>query len=116
MFTRLVPTKTTGRLWIDKYRLVIPDNEISIVGRAGDPAQARPDVDLSRFGAHEKGVSRRHVQIRRKADAFWVMDLKSNNGTVLNGARLESLTEYPLRDGDELKLGNFVLFVELTAI
>ena len=54
-----------------------------------------------------QAVSRRHAQIYCEDDSFFVEDLGSVNGTYLNGNRLKTST--PLADGDQLKIGDFVL-------
>lgn len=46
--------------------------------------------------------SRRHCQVERAADTFWVRDLGSRNGTKLNRQRVNRA---PLHDGDEIKVG-----------
>ena len=52
------------------------------------------------------GVSRYHSEIITK-DGFYVLrDLKSNNGTFVNGKRIES---YNLNDGDEISIGKFTI-------
>lgn len=52
------------------------------------------------------GVSRYHSEIVTK-DGFYVLrDLKSNNGTFVNGKRIES---YNLNDGDEISIGKFTI-------
>jgi hypothetical protein len=77
-------------------------------GVAGD---AEPDIDLSPFGADEMGVSRRHVKIQYKSPLFYVTDLGSSNGTWLNGRRLVPNSGRPLRNGDELRLGQLKMSV-----
>jgi len=47
-------------------------------------------------------VSRQHVAVTLREDGYWVEDLRSRNGTSLNGRRLE--TAAPLSDGDELQI------------
>jgi sigma-B regulation protein RsbU (phosphoserine phosphatase) len=47
-------------------------------------------------------LSRRHAEIQRRADGFYLVDLKSKNGTQLNGARI---AEQRLAEGDEIVLG-----------
>lgn len=47
-------------------------------------------------------VSARHARIERKDDSFVVRDLRSRNGTYVNGARV---FEAWLRDGDVLQIG-----------
>lgn len=52
------------------------------------------------------GVSRYHSEIIRK-DGFNILrDLRSNNGTYVNGKRIDS---YNLNDGDEISIGKFTL-------
>lgn len=91
---------------IEGTDLTLPIGENVVVGRATNiPGQAQPDVDLSDFGAEEKGVSRCHVRIRYRDILTYVMDLDSSNGTLLNGRRLMPQNERLLRSGDELQLG-----------
>jgi hypothetical protein len=47
-------------------------------------------------------VSSFHARIDKARDGFVVVDLKSRNGTFLNGKRVESA---PLKTGDEIRLG-----------
>ena len=53
------------------------------------------------------GVSRYHAEILRKDDGFYVLrDLRSNNGTYVNGRRVDA---HNLNDGDEISIGKFTL-------
>ena len=50
-------------------------------------------------------VSRRHLQIRGEGDGrFVLLDMKSANGTWLNGRQIE--VEIELVDNDEISVGN----------
>jgi hypothetical protein len=51
-------------------------------------------------------VSRHHVQLRYKNRRFWITDLGSTNGTLVNGERI---SETALRDGDVISLGGLEL-------
>jgi pSer/pThr/pTyr-binding forkhead associated (FHA) protein len=82
------------------------------VGRAS-PDQSGQDVDLSEFYGQDAGVSRSHLKIRVGADGVFVQDLVSKNETVQNGYRLMPQQWYPLRDGDELRLGAIILSVSI---
>jgi predicted component of type VI protein secretion system len=64
-----------------------------------------PDVDLTPFGAIERGVSRRHLRIRCPDYLLYVTDLGSRNGTWLNGHIILPGAERLLRSGDTLQLG-----------
>lgn len=54
-------------------------------------------------------VSREHAQIRYKARRFWVSDLRSTNGTFING---DPVQEQELRHGDIVSLGGLELRFE----
>jgi pSer/pThr/pTyr-binding forkhead associated (FHA) protein len=56
----------------------------------------------------ERPVSRQHLRIWRKEQKFYVEDLKSKNGTHLNGMPLTGVQE--LRDGDEIQVALSVKF------
>ncbi len=55
-------------------------------------------------------ISRQHAAIERRNEQYFVCDLGSANGTYLNDRRIESA---PLRDGDRIRLGNYLLTVSL---
>jgi hypothetical protein len=48
-------------------------------------------------------VSRRHAEIRQEGATYWLVDLDSMNGTVVNGKRVE---RERLHDGDRIVLGS----------
>ncbi len=88
-----------------------PKGEV-ILGRRDPATGTTPDVDLTPFAGYRMGVSRRHAAIRQGDDnTLNVWDLGSSNGTFLNGQRLNAHRPYPLRDGDELRLGQMVIRV-----
>lgn len=91
-------------------RFVLRGKSEYTVGRIGADRGA-PDVDLADVYGFEAGVSREHVLIQVRPDGVFVQDLESRNETVQNGYRLLPQQWYPLRDGDELKLGALTLFV-----
>ena len=59
----------------------------------------------------DRRVSRRHAEIRTQDGEWIIRDLRSRNGTTLNG---KSITESVLRTGDQIKIGGcaFVFLVE----
>ena len=83
------------------------------VGRADSSGTYKPDIDLGPYGGESKGVSRRHLILHADDDALFVTDLKSGNGTMLNGMRLESEKPYVLKYEDELQLGHLILGVKV---
>jgi len=54
-------------------------------------------------------VSRRHCAITKKDDALWVEDLRSRNGTFVNGLKLTEPKQ--LADGDLVRVGSLELKV-----
>lgn len=95
----------------DGQYVTLPQADVVIVGR-GSSSDPESRVDLSPYGAHEKGVSRRHIKIMRKNTLIYVADLASDNGTLLNGRRLMPNIERLLRAGDELQLGHLTFHVK----
>jgi serine phosphatase RsbU (regulator of sigma subunit) len=56
-------------------------------------------------------ISRHHAQILESHGSYYLEDLRSRNGTQLNGETLEKREE--LRDGDQVRLCDIVLMLEL---
>ena len=54
-------------------------------------------------------ISRHHVQISYYNDAYWVSDLKSTNGTYVNGKRVQ---KHQLTDKDVIALGHHRLIFQ----
>ena len=84
-----------------------------IIGRsAGAITSATEDfLDLSPMGGYARGISRRHVVIRRAESGYELMDLGSVNGTWLNEARLVPHKYHPIASGAHLRLGSMRLVV-----
>jgi len=83
----------------------------TVLGRADATGPQKPDLDLTPYGALEKGVSRIHAAIYRSEDTLTLVDMGSANGTHLNGQRLVPDQPRILRDGDEIRLGKLVAHV-----
>lgn len=58
----------------------------------------------------EAFVSSEHALIQAYHDQYWLSDLSSTNGTLLNGGRIED--ETLLKTGDEIKIGSVILRFE----
>ncbi len=65
----------------------------------------QPDLDLTPYGGHERGISRAHARLHMSDGAVYVTDLYSANGTFIGHQRLEPEKPHRLFDGDELVLG-----------
>ena len=93
--------------------LSVPNLPELIVGRSDPQSNSYPDVDLGPYGGLDLGVSRRHFRMSRAGDQFYVEDLNSVNGTVVNGQRIPSHNLHPMRSGDQIALGKMELRFEL---
>ena len=60
----------------------------------------------------EPTLSRAHVAVGYDGGGFFLQDLRSTNGTLLNGERRDRA---PLHDGDEIQIGRMHLLVRLPA-
>jgi pSer/pThr/pTyr-binding forkhead associated (FHA) protein len=83
------------------------------LGRLDASRAVFPDVDLMSEDGIEKGVSRLHARISRQGQEVFIEDLRSLNGTYLNGHHLVPEMPYPLKDGDQVQVGKLVLTVNL---
>ena len=61
-------------------------------------------------------ISTRHAEIRSVQDQFVLEDVGSTNGSELNGERLEAGNTYPLVQGDEIGIGQYVFVFHLVAM
>lgn len=89
--------------------LRLPPKRALILGRDDPAASDRPDIDLIPYGGFQLGISRRHAALEISGKRLMISDLKSSNGTFLNGERLDPHEPYQVRDGDEVRLGNMHL-------
>lgn len=92
-------------------RVVIPKNGEITLGRSDPRTRTRVDLDLTPYGALDRGVSREHVRMHIADGKLYVTDLGSTNGTFLANVRLDANTPTALRKGDELLLGRLPIQV-----
>ena len=88
------------------YRLNYQDGDTpqSYTFTAGDVVIGRsPDCQIV---LKDFGISRTHARITVSDDGVRIADLKSKNGTQVNGV---PVVEAPLKDGDKILLGKFLL-------
>src|SRR5262249_25704202 len=81
----------------------VPGRDAELVRLDGDgpfPLGRAPD---NKIVVNDSAVSRKHAEIVRRGDTYWVKDLKSKNGTKLNGALIRHPA--PLRVGDRIAIG-----------
>jgi len=75
------------------------------LGRVAKGQPILPDFDLTDYDAFAKGVSRLHATIKVGAKRIVIMDLRSANGTRVNGKKIVPNVEHPLKHGDVIALG-----------
>jgi pSer/pThr/pTyr-binding forkhead associated (FHA) protein len=80
-----------------------------VLGRGG--SSNMPDIDLLTDQGVLLGVSRKHAVIRRTSDGYYLSDLNSTNGSWLNGKMLVPDQPYRLHSGDQVRLGQLLLFI-----
>jgi len=90
--------------------VVIPAGKTeAVMGRQDPQSSAFPDVDLDKYDAINKGVSRRHCKLSFQGGIVYVEDLNSVNHTFLRQQQLTPGQKYALNDGDEIVLGKLRL-------
>ncbi len=94
------------------HRVKVPLKPEIRVGRADTDSDVFPEIDLTPYGALDKGVSRLHVKIVHHDDnTLTIEDTGSVNGTFLNGRRIDPYQAVLIESGDVLQLGTLVLQV-----
>ncbi|HVK67133.1 MAG TPA: FHA domain-containing protein, partial [Polyangium sp.] len=78
----------------------------------------RAEINVGRVQGNDlmlpKGnVSKRHARLVLRDGRFIVSDLKSTNGTYVNGRKIGQPTI--VREGDKIYIGDFVLRIEMQA-
>lgn len=99
------------------YRAKAPDEPVAAVLTVDGRSRplTKPEVVLGRsreadLRLSDPNVSRTHAAIRRIGSAYWVADLGSTNGTLVNGERV---TRRQLENGDRITLGATEVVFEL---
>jgi len=68
-----------------------------------------PDNDLQ---IKDRFVSRKHLRIFRKGSKYFIKDLKSKNGTFINGKQIPSGVEFELKEGLTIAIGMSVICLD----
>ena len=79
-----------------------------LLGRTRAEQGYRPDFDMS-FYDPEGYVSRRHAHIVRARNGYFVIDLGSSNGTLVNDRLLPPQRPRLLHNGDQITIGQVVI-------
>ena len=82
----------------DVGKIFTLSNPVAVVGRR--TLQNKPDIELN-----DDAISRRHIEILLRDDKYWVKDLGSTNGTMLNDDRIIAGNLYELKHNCKIGLG-----------
>ena len=70
-------------------------DQITYIGRSPEN-----DIQIS-----DNYVSRRHLELNKKGDKYFIKDLNSANGTFLNGKKIRSEVARRVKEGDTIVIG-----------
>lgn len=122
------PLRTTeplaqGLPWVIEFRVVGTASTIQmqlrehmVIGRTDPAHSVFPEIDLSPYEAHLRGVSRQHAEIRTTENRVTLTDLGSTNGTRVNQYTLKPNEPFRLRHGDEIEIGQLQLQVSFAVV
>jgi serine/threonine protein kinase len=89
-------------------RFQLTGNEL-LIGRRSASRKIMPEIDLTAPPGGpptDTGVSREHAKLMASSDGSWsVVDLGTENGTLVNGQEIPPSTLIRLYDGDRINLG-----------
>jgi len=86
-------------------RVVMVEDTKYKVGRFELGTKSFNEIDLTPYGALDRGVSRIHAEFHVEGDSLYITDLGSTNGTFVSSKQLTPNHAQVLRKGDELLLG-----------
>lgn len=86
-------------------KLISVNHDKFLIGRSDD-CHLRPKSE---------SISRRHCAIVRKEGRILLIDLKSRNGTEVNGKKLDPSRAKVLKDGDHIKVGKLEFYAVMEA-
>lgn len=88
----------------DDGRLITVNKDIFVIGRSAEGTDYRIAGDVN--------VSRKHCQIARSLDRFYLSDLESGNGTFVDGSPVVPGNEVELRPGQDVMIADVHFIVE----
>src|SRR4051812_10366675 len=97
-------------------KLVFEEGTEIILGRTDVNTTSKNRLDLTVYGAHERGVSREHAVLRFKNGKLTLTDLGSINGTLVNQDKLPPNQTRDIKDGDEILFGRVPIKVHFEAL
>jgi hypothetical protein len=89
--------------------LVMEYAKLEPIGKETEPIEVGPQLTIGRapdndLSIRASSVSRKHAVIQLKEDSYWLEDLGSENGTVVNGKKIKK-DFLKLAEGDRIRIG-----------
>lgn len=85
------------------YLIVLQGSDVGEMFKIDSPEMIIGRGQQATLRLNDDGVSRKHARIVRLGDSIIIEDLKSANGTVVNGERINT---HELVDGDKIRFGS----------
>jgi sigma-B regulation protein RsbU (phosphoserine phosphatase) len=81
----------------------VPGRDVEVVHLSGDGPFPLGRAPENKIVVNDSAVSRKHAEIVQRDGAYWIQDLKSKNGTKINGTLIQASS--PLNPGDRIDIG-----------
>jgi pSer/pThr/pTyr-binding forkhead associated (FHA) protein len=91
----------------------VPPKVEVLIGRADPRNKQYPDIDLTPHGGSLLGVSRNHARLVLRGADWYLEDLRSTNGTFVDGERLAPGASAPLHEGCQVRCGQLSMIFRL---
>lgn len=82
-----------------------------LIGRRHESLPIQPHIDLTPYLIAKHGISRRHALLRLRGTQLELQDLKSTNGTSINGTRFSPREIHQIRHQDIIQVGQIQMRV-----
>lgn len=106
---RLTPEGKVTLTYVDSKNLgrelYLADFVIGRSGRGWELEARYPDGRIQPLGLTDPTVSRKHIKITMIEGTTTVLDLRSKNGTYINGRKISQNIPTRLHNGDEIRIG-----------
>lgn len=105
-FDTFVDEHGDGHAWLDGIGGMVAGQRIRI--RQDENVMGRSRVCDIQF--HDPKVSRQHAMLRLHNGRYFIQDMQSSRGTMVNGEKIDT---HLLKDGDQIRLGDSILVFHL---
>ncbi len=106
------PPAYTPRLVVQptNISLAFPAGKTEVIAGREDPgSHTYPELNLAPYDPDKGGISRHHAKFSLRDNQWQIEDLNSTNFTFLNKQRVQPGQLCPLKNGDEIRLGQVTM-------